>query len=87
MEVLIRQEEDEGLRKLLGKKVTLFCMNYFYTGELVGINDECVKLKDPSKIYETGHFSSKDWENAESLGVDEWYVNKAAIESFGVMKC
>ena len=30
--------ECEGLEKLLGKKVTLFCLNYIYTGTLVGVN-------------------------------------------------
>lgn len=28
----------EGLEALMGKKVTLFCANYFYSGKLVGVN-------------------------------------------------
>lgn len=29
---------DEGLVALLGKQVLLMCVNYFYTGKLVGVD-------------------------------------------------
>ena len=45
---------DEGLEGLLGKRVTLLCMNYFYTGTLTGVNDKCVQLTSPKIVYETG---------------------------------
>lgn len=76
---------DEGFEGLLGDTVTLFCVNYFYTGKLIGVNDTCVKLEDPSIIYETGEWSSKNWKDAQRLPGDI-YVQVAAIESFGVMK-
>jgi hypothetical protein len=76
---------DEGLEGLLGETVTLFCMNYFYTGKLTGVNDSCVKLEDPSIVYETGEWSKKDWSDAQKLPGDI-YVQCAAIESFGIMK-
>lgn len=77
---------DEGLEGLLGQKVTLLCMNYFYTGELTGVNDKFVQLSKPSIVYETGEWSSKDWKDAQKLPCDVLYVSTASIESFGVLK-
>lgn len=31
--------QNEGLLALIGKRVTLFCSAYIYTGKLVGVND------------------------------------------------
>lgn len=77
--------EGEGLQALLGERVTLFCMNYFYTGTLVGVNSDCVLLEGPSIVYETGGFESKTWKDAQRLP-NNLYVMKAAIESFGIVK-
>lgn len=84
--VEIQNVENEGLIKLLGKKVTFFCLNYIYTGELIGVNDNCVLLKNPSIVYETGSFSDSKFKDEQSLCVDEFYLMKSTIESFGVMK-
>ena len=81
----IVEVSDEGLEGLMGETVTLMCMNYFYTGKLVGVNDTCVKLDDPKIVYETGEWSSKDWKDAQSLP-GSIYVQVAAIEAFGLMK-
>ena len=81
----IVEVSDEGLEGLMGETVTLMCMNYFYTGKLVGVNDTCVKLDDPKIVYETGEWSSKDWKDAQSLP-GAIYVQVAAIEAFGLMK-
>ncbi len=76
---------DEGLESLMGETVTLFCMNYFYTGQLVGVNDTCVKLDSPKIVYDTGDWSNKEWSDAQSLP-GSLYVQVSSIESFGVMK-
>ena len=81
----IVEVSDEGFEGLLGETVTLFCINYFYTGRLVGVNASCVKLDDPKIVYETGEWSGKDWKDAQSLP-GSIYVQVSAIESFGVMK-
>lgn len=81
----IVEVSDEGLEGLMGETVTLFCMNYFYTGNLVGVNDICVKLEDPSIVYDTGEWSNKDWADAQKLP-GSLYVQTHSIESFGVMK-
>ena len=81
----IVEVSDEGLEGLLGETVTLLCINYFYTGRLVGVNDSCVKLEGPKIVYETGEWSSKSWKDAQALPGDI-YVQVAAIEAFGVLK-
>lgn len=85
MKVIVKEVENEGLAGLLGKRVTLFCSAYIYTGTLVGVNESCVKLSDPSIVYETGPLNTKQWKDAQSLP-NEWYVTIASIESFGLLK-
>ena len=51
--------EGEGLVSLLEQRVTLYCMNYIYTGKLVGVNSTFVKLEDAEIVYETGDFAEK----------------------------
>ena len=85
MTVLIETKDVLGLEDLMGQRITLFCMNYIYTGKLIGVNTTCVKLSDPAIVYETGAFSDKAWKDAQTLPND-LYVSTAAIESFGVVK-
>ena len=85
MKVLVNEVENEGLFALMGKRVTLFCGVYIYTGKLVGVNDTCVKLEDAGIVYETGPFSDKEWKDCQSLPKD-WYVTMQSIESFGELK-
>lgn len=85
MKRLVEQVEGEGLEALMGERVTLFCANYIYTGKLVGVNTTCVLLHDPAVVYETGPFTSKDWNDAQALP-GPWYVQTNAIESFGLLK-
>ena len=83
--VEVVEVKGEGLIKLLGEVVTLFCLNYIYTGTLIGVNDDCVLLQDPSIVYETGPFTTKEWKDAQRV-CPELYVQKAAIEAFGIVK-
>ena len=85
MRKIVETVEGEGLDKLLGEVVTLFCLNYIYTGKLVGVNDTCVLLEQPSIVYETGPFDNPAWKDAQRLP-HALYVMRGAIESFGVVK-
>ena len=85
MKKIVQEVEGEGLTKLLGERVTLFCANYIYTGVLQGVNDSCVLLTDAGVVYETGAFSDKSWKDLQKLP-NEWYVQIGAIESFGKLK-
>lgn len=77
--------EGEGMVALLGKRITLFCMNYIYTGDLVGVNDICVLLDNPAIVYETGAFNSPVWKDAQELP-NSIYVQVSAVEAFGLVK-
>jgi len=80
--VSVTEVPDEGLVSLLGKKVIVLCMNYIYTGDLEGVNDSRIALKNPSLVYETGAWSDKKFADAQKLP-HTLYVQTAAIESFG----
>ena len=81
----IVEVNDEGFEGLMGETVTLFCMNYFYTGRLVGVNELCVKLDSPKIVYDTGSWSESNWSDAQSLP-GSIYVQVSSVEAFGVMK-
>lgn len=83
--VSVTEVDGEGLKGLLGETVTLFCMNYIYTGKLAGVNATCVLLESPSIVYETGAFTTPTWQDAQALP-NSLYVQTGAIEAFGVVK-
>ena len=85
MKVLVESVDKEGLEALLGKRITLFCSAYIYTGKLIGVNDTCVKLTDCGIVYETGEFSTPTWKDYQKLPKD-FYVRTQSIESFGELK-
>ena len=78
--------ENEGLISLMGEKVTLFCANYFYTGKLTGVNDNCVRLDNPSIVYDTGDWSKDEYSDVQALPCDHIYICTGFIEAFGVVK-
>ncbi len=85
MRKIVEEVSGEGLEKLMGDRVTLFCLNYIYTGKLMGVNASCVLLEDASIVYETGPLDTKSWGDAQKLP-GPWYVQTSCIESFGVLK-
>jgi hypothetical protein len=84
--VNVAEVEGEGLVALMGETITVMCLNYFYTGKLVGVNDSCILLQDPKIVYETGSWTDKDWSDVQALPCKEYYIQISAIESFGVLK-
>ena len=83
--VEVIEVENEGLVSLIGKTITLFCDVYIYTGKLIGVNDKYVKLQDPKIFYETGSFTSAEWEDAQSLP-NEFYIITSMVDSFCILK-
>jgi hypothetical protein len=83
--VKVEEVEGDGLIGLMGENVTLFCLNYIYTGKLVGVNDTFVKLEKAAIVYETGSFSDPKFKDAQNLPND-WYIQVSSIESFGKLK-
>ncbi len=82
--VTVTEVDGEGLEGLLGQSVTLFCLNYIYTGTLEGVNDTFVKLANASVVYETGAFTDKAFKDAQKLP-HALYVQTSSIESFTVI--
>jgi len=78
----VQEIDGEGLESLLGESVLLMCSSYFYTGTLVGVNDTCVKIENPSIVYDTGVWGADNWSDVQRMHVDELYVQVASIESF-----
>jgi len=85
MRKLVEEVSGEGLDKLIGERVTLFCMNYIYTGRLTGVNETCLLLTDAAIVYETGELISDKWKDAQPLPND-WYIQLSSVESFGILK-
>lgn len=81
----VQEVEGEGLDGLLGQRVTLFCLNYIYTGKLVGTNATCIRLDDPAIVYETGPFNNPGWKDAQSLP-HSIYIMLACVEAFCILK-
>lgn len=79
--VTVQEVEGEGLMALLGKKVILFCANYFYSGILEGVNTDTVLLGDAGVVFETGSFQDKKFKDFQLIG-HKLYVRVQAIESF-----
>ena len=85
MKLNMGEKNQEGLRSLVGKRVTLFCVNYIYTGKLMEVNDSAVVLNDPAIVYETGPLKTKKWKDAQNFPHD-WHIQRSSIESFGELK-
>lgn len=85
MRKIVEDVEGEGLMKLIGERITIFCANYIYTGKLVGVNETCVLLNEAAIVYETGPFAESAWKDAQKLP-SSWYVATASIESWGILK-
>lgn len=77
--------ENEGFIVLLGEVITVFSLNYIYTGKLIGVNETCILLEDPSIVYETGDFNTGNWKDVQKLP-NNLYVQMNCIESFGILK-
>lgn len=85
MKRIIQEVPGEGLESLLGKRVTFFCLNYIYTGDLTGVNETCVLLENPSIVYETGSWTTAEWKDAQALP-HSIYIQMSAVEAFGEVK-
>ena len=79
--VSVQEVEGEGLESLMGEQVIVWCMNYNYTGKLVGVNTHDILLEGASVVYETGPLCAEKFKDAQPLPND-LYVRIASIESY-----
>jgi hypothetical protein len=70
-----------GLQELVGERVLLLCMNYFYTGKLVAVDETDAALEDVSIVYETGEWGAPSWKDAQPT-LRPVTVRVATIESY-----
>lgn len=80
--VNVVETEGDGLQSLLGEFVQLWCLNYIYSGKLVGVNEHDVVLAEAVVVYETGKLTDKQFKFAEPVAADELFIRTAAIESY-----
>lgn len=86
MKQISEVNESVGLEGLLGEEVLLICSTYFYTGKLTGVNETFVQLDNPAIVYETGAWTDKTYTDVQALHTKRFFVQRAAIESFGASK-
>lgn len=86
MKVLIEEKQGMGMESLMGKYITVWCLNYIYAGKLVGVNEYDIILSEPKVVYETGKLTEPGFSDAQDLPASEWRVRTACIESYGEMK-
>ena len=85
MKKLVVVEDSEGFESLLDQRITLFCLNYIYTGKLVGVNTTYLLLEEAYIVYETGELNKGPWKDAQPLPYP-WRVQISCIESWGILK-
>lgn len=85
MKKIVQVDDTDGFESLLGERVTFFCLNYIYTGDLVGVNSTYLLLENAGIVYETGPLGDKTWKDFQPLP-NAWRVQMNAIESWGVLK-
>lgn len=85
MKKIVQVDDSDGFESMLGEKITLFCLNYIYTGTLVGVNTTYLLLEEVKIVYETGTLMEPVWKDAQPLPY-AWRVQIGAIESWGRLK-
>ncbi len=80
--VSVQEVDGEGLTALLGEYVTVWCLNYIYSGKLTGVNKDDILLEEAHIVYETGPLDGKKFQDAQLLPSPQ-YIRTAAIESYG----
>lgn len=76
--------DNEGFMALLGETITVWGVNYVWTGKLVGVNTNQIKLENAQLVFETGAFTAIKWKDAESLP-HPVYVMMSALEAYTVL--
>ncbi len=80
--VSVVEVDGEGLASLLGEYVTVWCLNYIYSGKLAGVNRDDILLEEAVVVYETGTLKGSAFKDAQALPTPQ-YIRTAAIESYG----
>lgn len=82
--VNVVETTQDGLEKLLGEYVQLWCVNYIYAGKLTGVNATCVVLTEAGVVYETGKLDGTKFQDFQQFAHEEHFVQIGMIESFSL---
>lgn len=76
------EDKNEGLVGLVGQRVEVWCVHFFYEGVLSGVNEHEIKLDDCYIVYNTGAATSKQYETSAQPSKNSRYIRIGAIESY-----
>jgi hypothetical protein len=71
--------------EVIGKRVLVMCLNYFYEGKLEEVTGNFIRLSDAGIVYETGPWSADRYEDIQKTEGDHCVMTQA-IESFCLSK-
>lgn len=75
------------LEEHVGKQALLMCGGYHYWGVIEAVSLESVKLSNAHIVFETGDYNrGTDWQDAQRLPIQPFFVRRGAIESYGVVE-
>lgn len=75
---------EEGLARLTGEYVWLWCVNYVYAGTILDVSSTDVLLDNPTIVLESGDFKDETFKEFENVPFNV-HVRTSAIESYS--KC
>ena len=82
---MTKEIDGNEFETLLGKRVILFCTNYFYSGVLKAVSNGCLLLQDAAIVYETGEWTASKWKDEQKMGRDV-FVRIMSVEAFSTGK-
>jgi hypothetical protein len=82
----ITQDDSTAYDKMLGKRVTIICAKYIYTGRVTGVNTDTIEVSEAEITYETGPWTNKKYADSQTLPCENIDIWKGSIESAFVMK-
>lgn len=78
--VSITEVSGEGFESLMGEYITVSCLNYIYSGKLIGVNTDDILLTEAVIVYETGELCGP-FKDAQALPND-LYIRTSTVESY-----
>ena len=82
----IVQSDANAFDQYLGQKVVIYACRFIYTGILEAVDNTTILLSDAHIVYDTGEHAKdkKSWGVVEKCWSNDWAVQIASIESFGL---
>jgi len=82
MKRIVEEDSVQGIEKLLGENIQVWCLNYIYAGKLSAVGASDIILTNACVVYETGKLGDSCFKTFEKVQAGELYVRLGAIESY-----